>query len=67
MSAKIKAVVVRNFNDAGTERNFTAGEEVELTAGEFTNYSAAGLVEAPKAAKNAKDAAAPDAPAAKTA
>jgi hypothetical protein len=58
MSAKIKAVVVRNFNDAGTERSFDADTEVELTEGEFTNYLKAVLVAPPKGAKGAKDAAA---------
>ena len=43
---KIKrAKIVRNFNDAGTDARFTAGDTVELSEGAFINYQAAGLVE----------------------
>ncbi len=42
----VRATVKSDFNDAGTERKFAAGETHELTAGEFENYRAAGLVEA---------------------
>ena len=43
---KIKrAKIVRNFNDAGTDARFTAGDTVELSEGAFINYHAAGLVE----------------------
>ena len=42
--AKVKGVPTRDFNDAGTERHFTAGEEAEFTPGELANYAAAGLV-----------------------
>lgn len=42
----VRATVKSDFNDAGTERKFAAGETHDLTAGEFENYRAAGLVEA---------------------
>lgn len=42
----VSATVKSDFNDAGTERKFAAGETHNLTAGEFENYRAAGLVEA---------------------
>ncbi|MBT2242685.1 hypothetical protein JQK15_03965 [Sphingobium sp. BHU LFT2] len=46
MSTTKKAKVLRDFRDAGTERSFKADEIVDdLTAGEFTNYAAGGLVE----------------------
>lgn len=45
MSTK-KAKVLRDFNDAGTDKKFAGGDTVDLTEGEFTNYAAAGLVEA---------------------
>lgn len=41
----IRARVLRDFNDAGTERRFTADKVVPLTEGEFDNFAAAGLVE----------------------
>lgn len=41
-----RAKIVRDFNDAGTETQFTAGATVEMTEGAFANYLAAGLVEA---------------------
>lgn len=49
-TAKIrKGFIIKDFRDAGTEANFSKGDTVELTAGEFTNYEAAGLVRAPDA------------------
>ncbi len=42
----VKATVKRDFKDAGSEKQFTAGTTIDITAGEFGNYSAAGLVEA---------------------
>ncbi len=41
----VRATVKSDFNDAGTARKFAAGETHDLTAGEFENYRAAGLVE----------------------
>lgn len=41
-----RAKIVRNFKDAGTETQFTAGETVDVSEGAFANYHAAGLVEA---------------------
>ncbi len=55
MSTTKRAKIVRDFKDAGTERSFSAGETVDLTAGEFANYEAAGLVEAASTAKPADD------------
>ena len=46
MSTTKKAKVLRNFNDAGTNKRYATGEAIDLTEGEFTNYAAAGLVEA---------------------
>jgi transcription antitermination factor NusG len=40
-----RAKIVRNFKDAGTETQFTAGETVNVSEGAFANYHAAGLVE----------------------
>ncbi len=40
----IKAFVIRDFNDAGTEENFTAASTPEIEKGAFDNYKAAGLV-----------------------
>ncbi|WP_156363998.1 hypothetical protein [Sphingomonas sp. Leaf198] len=54
----VKATVTRDFTDAGSEKRFTAGTTINITAGEFGNYSAAGLVEAvadDTAAANAGD------------
>ena len=42
-TTKVRAL--RDFSDAGTERNFTKGTEYELPEGEAANYLAAGLVE----------------------
>lgn len=53
-----RAKIVRDFNDAGTETQFTAGATVEMNEGVFANYLAAGLVEAV-----ADEPAAPAAPA----
>lgn len=53
MSDKKKAFIVRDFTDAGEERNFTASEAgkpdtmPEIDAGAFANYKAAGLVREP--------------------
>ena len=41
-----RAKIVRDFKDAGTETQFTAGATVEMNDGAFANYLAAGLVEA---------------------
>jgi hypothetical protein len=41
------ALVVRDFKDAGTEENFTAGATVQISEGAFINYKAAGLVTDP--------------------
>lgn len=39
----------REFNDAGTTRRFTAGEELkDLTEGEIGNYVAAGIASTDK-------------------
>ncbi|MAM37492.1 MAG: hypothetical protein CL949_17600 [Erythrobacter sp.] len=54
MSTMKKAKVLRNFNDAGTNKRYAAGEAIDLTDGEFTNYAAAGLVEAATGAADAK-------------
>lgn len=54
MSDKIKAFIVRDFTDAGEERNFTASEAgkpdtmPDIDAKAFANYAAAGLVREPK-------------------
>ena len=40
----VSAKVLRDFNDAGTERPFSQGATIEITPGEFANYEAAGLV-----------------------
>lgn len=42
----VRATVKSDFNDAGTERKFAAGDTPDLTVGEYENYRAAGLVEA---------------------
>ncbi|WP_312313164.1 hypothetical protein [Sphingobium yanoikuyae] len=55
MSTTKRAKIVRDFKDAGTERSFSAGETVDLTAGEFANYEAAGLIEVAAATKTADD------------
>lgn len=52
----VRAVPVRDFTDAGTTRNFTAGEAVDLTEGEFANFEAAGLVTVEVAVSPAPDA-----------
>ncbi len=52
----VRATVNSDFNDAGTERKFAAGETHDLTAGEFENYRAAGLVEAVGGEMGAKPA-----------
>lgn len=45
----------RDFSDAGTERNFDAGQKVDVDAATMANYQAAGLVTdvAPKSEKPA--------------
>ena len=43
------AFIIRDFNDAGDERNYTAGAIEQIEAGAFGNYEAAGLVRAPTA------------------
>lgn len=43
----ISAIVMRDFRDDGTKRNFTASDKpVQIEEGQFTNYAAAGLVTA---------------------
>jgi hypothetical protein len=39
-----KHYAARDFSDAGTERNFAAGEHVDVSEAELANYRAAGLV-----------------------
>ena len=48
--AKKKGFAQKNFKDAGTGESFEAGKPVELAAGVYANYEAAGLVgdKAPK-------------------
>lgn len=46
---KKKAFIIRDFTDAGTERNYTGGSIVPIEEGSFVNYEAAGLVRAPTA------------------
>ncbi len=41
----VRVTAKRDFKDAGTEQNFTAGEAYELPEGVATNYRFAGLVE----------------------
>ncbi len=42
-----QAIVLRDFNDAGTEQRFTKSDTpVPIEEGAFDNYKAAGLVEA---------------------
>ena len=41
----VRAKILRDFKDAGDERQFTAGETLEIGEGAFGNYHAAGLVE----------------------
>ena len=49
----VRATVVRDFKDAGTERSFTKGEPIEdIEPGAIENYRAAGLL----AAEDANDA-----------
>mgnify|MGYP003348237271 CR=1 FL=1 len=55
MSTTKKAKVLRDFRDAGTEREFKSGATVELTDGEFINYEAGGLVEAASTAAKTAD------------
>lgn len=44
-----KAFVISKFTDASTQRNFSAGEIVEITEGEFINFAAVDLVREPDA------------------
>lgn len=48
--AKKKGFAQKNFKDAGTGQSFEGGKPVELPAGIYANYEAAGLVgdKAPK-------------------
>lgn len=41
----VRAKVLRDFNDAGSQSRFTKGKIVPLQADAFANYRAAGLVE----------------------
>jgi hypothetical protein len=44
MTDKTKsAFIIRDFNDAGTEQNFTANDVLPVSEGAFINYKAAGL------------------------
>lgn len=43
--SNVSAKVLRDFGDAGTGEKFEAGKTVDLPAGQFENYEAAGLVE----------------------
>lgn len=43
-----KGFALRSFRDAGTEQSFKAGDPVEVDAGAYANYEAAGLVGAKK-------------------
>lgn len=45
MATKTKdAFIISSFNDAGTNKRFTAGKIVPIEEGSFLNYEAAGLV-----------------------
>lgn len=47
MTDKTKsAFFIKNANDAGTEKRFTAGSVVPLDEGTFHNYETAGIVRA---------------------
>lgn len=59
MTAKTKGFAQRDFNDAGTGESFIRGKAVELDAGTYVNYEAAGLVGDKAPAKKPE---APDAP-----
>ena len=41
----VRVKVLREFNDAGAERRFNAGDVVDIGEGTAANYQAAGLVE----------------------
>lgn len=41
----VRGKATRDFNDAGTERNFEKGVEYNFTPGEIRNFQIAGLVE----------------------
>ncbi len=62
-TTKVRAL--RDFSDAGTERNFTKGTEYDLVEGEAANYLAAGLVEIVEASAPTVDASSDTAPARK--
>jgi hypothetical protein len=47
--SKVKAFVIRKFKDDGTKQSFAETTIVEIEAGSFTNYEAAGLVRKPTA------------------
>lgn len=48
MTAKTRqALVLKDFRDGGSGRRFTAGSTIELTEGEFLNFSTAELVRDP--------------------
>jgi len=58
-----KAFIVKDFADAGAERNFTASKAgkpetlVDIEVGAFANYAAAGLAREPDADEEAAPAA----------
>lgn len=56
MSVKKKGFAQRNFNDAGTGQRFKSGQAVELDAGTYANYEAAGLVGSTKPKKQGEAA-----------
>ncbi|RST30160.1 hypothetical protein HMF7854_04455 [Sphingomonas ginkgonis] len=43
-TTKTKALVLRDFTDAGTGENFTKDATPSIESGVFANYEAAGLV-----------------------
>lgn len=43
-SSKKRALIVRAFNDAGSETRYRKGEIASIDARTFANYAAAGLV-----------------------
>lgn len=55
----VRGKATRDFNDAGTERNFEKGGEYDFTPGELRNYRLAGLVDPVEAAAPAAPAAEP--------
>jgi hypothetical protein len=50
-TTKKRALIKRDFEDAGTGESFTKGDTLLIDAGAFGNYEAAGLVATPPAKK----------------